>query len=164
MKANAVSRLLSSLVWIDSGIVVSQHQLGSFLHEIKCNGITSFMEFMHHGLIEFSSICRYLTSSDDYYYEENTTRADLPVTCYFIRRKQEVTRPISVDLGLPEPRGMFRTPNPSPAPSPVTSNCPSPCDHLTPSTSPPKLNSPENTLPKFKVITGQPSLAKGRGQ
>ena len=30
MKANAVPRLLSSLVWIDSGVVVSQHRLESF--------------------------------------------------------------------------------------------------------------------------------------
>ena len=29
MKANAVPRLLSSLVWIDSGVVVSQHRLES---------------------------------------------------------------------------------------------------------------------------------------
>ena len=46
MKANAVPRLLSSLVWIDSGVVVSQNHLESFLSEIKCNGMTSFMEFM----------------------------------------------------------------------------------------------------------------------
>ena len=32
---------------IDSGVVVSQHRLESFFHEIKCNGITNFMEFMH---------------------------------------------------------------------------------------------------------------------
>ena len=38
MKANVESRLLSSLVWIDSGVVVS--------HEIKCNSVTCFMEFM----------------------------------------------------------------------------------------------------------------------
>ena len=38
--------LLSSLMWIDSGIVVSQHRLESFFHEIKCNGMTIFMEFM----------------------------------------------------------------------------------------------------------------------
>ena len=31
MKANAELRLLSSLVWIDSGVVVSQHRLESFL-------------------------------------------------------------------------------------------------------------------------------------
>ena len=30
MKANAVPRFLSSLVWIDSGVVVSQHRLVSF--------------------------------------------------------------------------------------------------------------------------------------
>ena len=30
MKANAEPRLLSSLVWIDSGVVVSQHHLESF--------------------------------------------------------------------------------------------------------------------------------------
>ena len=45
-KANAEPHLLSSLVWIDSGVVVSQHRLESFFHEIKCNGMTSFMEFM----------------------------------------------------------------------------------------------------------------------
>ena len=39
MKANAVPRLLSSLMWIDSGVVVSEHRLES------CNGMTSFMEF-----------------------------------------------------------------------------------------------------------------------
>ena len=46
MKANAEPRLLSSLVWIDSGVVVSQHCLESCFHEIKCNGMTSFMESM----------------------------------------------------------------------------------------------------------------------
>ena len=46
MKANAKPRLLSSLVWIDSGIAVSQHRVESFLHEMKCNGVTSFMEFV----------------------------------------------------------------------------------------------------------------------
>ena len=35
MKANAEPRLLSSLVWIDSGIVVSQHRLESFFYEIN---------------------------------------------------------------------------------------------------------------------------------
>ena len=42
-KANAASRLLSSLVWIDSGVVVSQHRLESFFHKIKCNGMTSLI-------------------------------------------------------------------------------------------------------------------------
>ena len=46
MKANTELRLLSSLVWIDSGVVVSQHRLESFLHGIRRNGMTSFMEFM----------------------------------------------------------------------------------------------------------------------
>ena len=46
MKANAEPRLLSSLVWIDSGVVVSQHRLES------CNGMTSFMEFMNCGHLE----------------------------------------------------------------------------------------------------------------
>ena len=46
MKANAEPRLLSSLVWIDSGVVMSQHRLESFFHEIKCNGMTSFVEFL----------------------------------------------------------------------------------------------------------------------
>ena len=45
MKANAELRLLTSLVWIDSGVVVSQHCLEFFpLH--KYNGMTSSMEFM----------------------------------------------------------------------------------------------------------------------
>ena len=44
-KANAVPRLLSSLVWIDwrYGVTAS---FGVFFHEIKCNGMTSFIEFM----------------------------------------------------------------------------------------------------------------------
>ena len=46
MKANAEPRLLSSLVWIDSGVVESQHRLESLFHEIECNGMTNFMEFM----------------------------------------------------------------------------------------------------------------------
>ena len=46
MKANAEPRLLSSLVWIDSGVVVSQYRLESFFNEIKCNGMMIFMEFM----------------------------------------------------------------------------------------------------------------------
>ena len=41
MKANAEPHLFSSLVWIDSGVVVSQHRL-----ELECNRMTSFMEFM----------------------------------------------------------------------------------------------------------------------
>ena len=52
MKANAEPRLLSSLVWIDSCVEVSQHRLESFFHEIKCNGMTSFMEF------KWSSFCQ----------------------------------------------------------------------------------------------------------
>ena len=51
MKANAEPRLLSSLVGIDSGVLVSHHRLESFSHEIKCNGMTSFMGFM--------SICKF---------------------------------------------------------------------------------------------------------
>ena len=60
MKANAVSRLLSSLVWIDHCnecnrltaliifgkmhfLLISQNE---FTHEIRCNGMTSFMEFI----------------------------------------------------------------------------------------------------------------------
>ena len=39
-------QMLSSLVWIDSGVVVSQHRLESFFHEIECNGMMNFMEFM----------------------------------------------------------------------------------------------------------------------
>ena len=51
MKANAEPRLLSSLVWIDSGVVVSQRcgvtaSSGVFFHEWKCDGMTCFMEFM----------------------------------------------------------------------------------------------------------------------
>ena len=46
MKANAEPHLLSSLVWIDSGVVVWQHRLESFFHEMICNGMTSFMEFI----------------------------------------------------------------------------------------------------------------------
>ena len=48
MKANAEPRLLSSLVYIDSGVEVPQHRLESFFfQEIKCNGMTSFVEFMY---------------------------------------------------------------------------------------------------------------------
>ena len=46
MKANAKPRLLSFLVRIDSNVVASQHRLGVFFREIKCNGMTSFMDFM----------------------------------------------------------------------------------------------------------------------
>ena len=46
MKSNAEPHLFSSLVWIDSGVVVSQHRLQYFFHEIKYNGMTSFVEFM----------------------------------------------------------------------------------------------------------------------
>ena len=52
MEANTEPRLLSSLVWIDSGVVVSQHRLESFFHEIKCNRMTSFMEFMVYHAIQ----------------------------------------------------------------------------------------------------------------
>ena len=37
MKANAKPRLLSSLVWIDSGVVAWKHSLESFFHEMKWN-------------------------------------------------------------------------------------------------------------------------------
>ena len=56
MTAKAEQCLLSSLVWFDSGVVVSQHRLESFSHEIKCNGMTSFMEFMFSILILFSPL------------------------------------------------------------------------------------------------------------
>ena len=46
MKANTQVRLLSSLVGIDFGIVVSQYRLEYFFHEVKYNGMTNFMEFM----------------------------------------------------------------------------------------------------------------------
>ena len=46
MKENAIPRLLSSLVWIDSGTAGSQHRLEYFFYEIKCNGMMIFMEFM----------------------------------------------------------------------------------------------------------------------
>ena len=36
------------------GVVASQHSLESFFHEIKCSGMTSFMEFMT------AAHCRYL--------------------------------------------------------------------------------------------------------
>ena len=38
--------LVNSHQRIDSVVVVSQYRLESFVHEIKCNGMTSFMEFM----------------------------------------------------------------------------------------------------------------------
>ena len=34
------------VILIDSGVVVSQHRLESFFHEMKCNGMTNFLEFM----------------------------------------------------------------------------------------------------------------------
>ena len=46
MKANAFGRLLWSLVWIDSGVVVLQHHLEYYLHELKCNGMTIHKEFI----------------------------------------------------------------------------------------------------------------------
>ena len=49
MKANAEPHLLSSLVRIDSGVVVSQHHLESSFHEVRCNAMTNFMEFMPRG-------------------------------------------------------------------------------------------------------------------
>ena len=52
-------RLLSSLVWIASGVVVSQHRLESFFHEITCNGMTSSVEFM---LKSYLLPCLYLSS------------------------------------------------------------------------------------------------------
>ena len=48
MKANAEPHLLSSLLQIDSGVVVSQHHLESF----SCNGMTSFMEFVEGQIFE----------------------------------------------------------------------------------------------------------------
>ena len=45
MKANAELRLLSSLVQIDSVVGVTA-SFGVFFHEIKCNGMSSFMEFL----------------------------------------------------------------------------------------------------------------------
>ena len=46
MKVNAEPQLLSSLVRIDSGVVAWKHRLESFFHEMKCNGMTGFMEFL----------------------------------------------------------------------------------------------------------------------
>ena len=46
MKANAEPCLLSSLVWIDSGFVVSLDRLEYFFYEITCNGMTISMNSM----------------------------------------------------------------------------------------------------------------------
>ena len=35
--------------------MVSQHRLESFLHEIKCNGVTSFKEFMGEVMMSSSA-------------------------------------------------------------------------------------------------------------
>ena len=37
--------------------MVSQHRLKSFFHEIKCNGMTSFMELMRSGFCQARDLC-----------------------------------------------------------------------------------------------------------
>ena len=57
MKANAVSRLLSSLVWIDHYNQCNwSTALIIFANFRKCNRMTSFMEFMIYRFIDFRLI------------------------------------------------------------------------------------------------------------
>ena len=43
---NAFWEIFMNSMKLDSGVAGSQHRLEPFFHEIKCNGMTSFMEFM----------------------------------------------------------------------------------------------------------------------
>ena len=47
-------------------------------------------------------------------FEENTTRSDLPCKCYFVTTTSRAFRPSVVDLSIPNSKGIFKTPNPSP--------------------------------------------------
>ena len=73
-----------------------------------------------------------------YIFEANTTCVE---ECYFIRQTPASPRLLAVDLSLPVPKGMFRTPNPSPPVSRVASPCESPPRCL----SPIRYNSPERS-------------------
>ncbi|KAK2176314.1 hypothetical protein NP493_671g01029 [Ridgeia piscesae] len=78
---------------------------------------------------------RHLTNPSAYVFEKNNCRHDLVDDCYFVAAASTFPHPVAMDLNLPVPRGMFRTPNPSPAvsraPSPVGSAILTPpLDHM----------------------------------
>ncbi len=81
-------------------------------------------------------------------FEENTTRSDLPCKCYFVTTTSRAFRPSVVDLSIPDSKGIFKTPNPSPntsaAGTPIEGNT---LDELCNM----KMNSLELQLTKLKV-------------
>ena len=98
-------KLLSSLVWIDSGVVVPQHCLESFF--IKCNGMTSFMEFM---LSENSRKPTHMRSSALYFRAKHEFYATChSVTYYFMKkdskRCSDTTTPDSIHTKDESKRG-----------------------------------------------------------
>ena len=87
-----------------------------------------------------------MNDSSQYTFEENLTRPDLPVKCYFVYTRQESKRrPTFDDLVIPSlNKGHFKTPTPSPAGTPVE-------DIIVVTSSPPIVNSPDHITTKFKV-------------
>ena len=64
-----------------------------------------------------SVISRYLLNSEEFTLEENPTNGEI---CFFISSEQS-HQSTPRDLGIPIPKGMFVTPNPSPVQSPKKS-------------------------------------------
>ena len=54
-----------------------------------------------------------------------SSKAGADIKCYLISSKQTLHHSTPMDLGIPVPKGMFRTPNPSPLQSPDAS-----CEYL----------------------------------
>ncbi|ELU08946.1 hypothetical protein CAPTEDRAFT_127209, partial [Capitella teleta] len=86
----------------------------------------------------FNILCySHLTNPDCYCFEENTTQSDqVPWKSFFISQTTCSPRPLTMDLSLPVPRGMFRTPNPTPPGSLQTTPCASPKDIPSPAFTP----------------------------
>lgn len=91
----------------------------------------------------------HLSHQECYSFEDNPANADsLGCKSYFISQTVSSPRPITMDLSLPVPKGMFRTPNPTPPGSRATTPGASPKDIL----SPVRTNSPDvPSLMNFQV-------------
>ncbi len=97
--------------------------------------------------VEFFICFRLLKATFHLQFEENTSRSELPCKCYFVTTTSRAFRPSVVDLCLPDSKGMFRTPNPSPNTSPAST----PTAGMQIDESQPTVNSPDLPIQKFKV-------------
>ena len=116
--------------WINQINQINQSARSLFVHRL-----------VHSVPTTPSSLSSYfscLLNPDVYVYERNVNCDDV---CYFITQTPASPRTISSDFSLSVPKGMFRTPTPSPPPS----KQPSPCQSPQQTTSPLADNSPETS-------------------